>query len=186
MNGGWWRRNRWGLLLLVPAVAAALAGPYFRDAHVYLENPTEPHVPVAGAKGGWVTYAGARMRLDAVTEVESPADRSGKPADLGGGRVWQAKVTYETADAGALAGCTVYLEDGGARRFGDRPVELSPVGLPSGGGCDRPRAAGASAPPGEGPYQRDYYFLLPAGATPAAFFVGVPTAYPSYAHLPRP
>jgi hypothetical protein len=183
---GWWRRNGWGLLLVGPMLAAALAGPYFQDAHVYLEDPTNPHVPVAAGRGGWVPYANARIRLDQIAELNAPADRSGRPVDLAGGQVWQAPATFETAEADGLTGCLVYLEDASGRRYGERPAELTTVNLPPGSaGCTRPARPGASAPPA-GQYQLSFFFLLPPDATPAAFFVGVPTAYPSYAHLPRP
>ncbi|MFI5912898.1 hypothetical protein [Dactylosporangium sp. NPDC051541] len=183
---GWWRRNAWGLILVFPLLGAALAGPFFQEAKVYLEDPTSPHVPVTAARGGWVTYAAARIRFDELTELTSPADRSGKPVDLAGGKVWQAKVTFDTKEEDGLGGCTVYLEDASARRYSDRPAELTAVNLPTGSaGCTRPVKPGASAPPA-GQYQLSFFFLLPRGATPAAVFVGVPTSYPAYAHLPRP
>ncbi|GGM62674.1 hypothetical protein GCM10007977_075370 [Dactylosporangium sucinum] len=185
---GWWRRNRWGLLLLVPMLAAALLGPWWEDGRVYLSDPTEPRVPVGTGEAGWVAFAGARMRLEKLADVKNVVDRDRKPLAVGGAVVWEATVAYDDPqqENPKLSACTVYLEDTTGRRFSDRPNELSRANLPSGSGCTRPTTAGRSAPPPGARYLKTYFFLLPPDATPSALWVTVPIENPNYARLPRP
>ncbi|MET7397088.1 hypothetical protein ABZS66_26740 [Dactylosporangium sp. NPDC005572] len=186
---GWWRRNWWGLLLLVPALAGALSGPYLAEAREYLRDTTTPSVPVAAAADGWSPFAGARMRLEQLTEVKNVTDRSRKPLAIGSGTVWKATVAYDdpSTEKSKLDGCTVYLEDTTGRRFGDRPNELARADIPTGSGCGRPSSSSTKTPPAAGTrYQATYYFLLPKDAAPASVWITVPTESPSYARLPRP
>ncbi|WP_238015335.1 hypothetical protein KZZ52_49360 [Dactylosporangium sp. AC04546] len=188
-QAGWWRRNWWGLLLLVPALVGALTGPYLAEAREYLRDPTKPSTPVVTGADGWASFAGARMRLEQLTEAKNVTDRSRKPLAIGSGTVWQATVAYDdpSTEQSKLGGCTVYLEDTTGRRFGDRPNELARADIPTGSGCGRPSSSSTRTPPATGSrYQATYYFLLPKDAAPASVWITVPTENPSYARLPRP
>lgn len=77
---GWWRRNRWGLVALPVAAAAALAASSYRvEAQWWLEKPRDLQ---HASQGEWVTFSASqydrtgdvpfsvRVRLDGVRPAE--------------------------------------------------------------------------------------------------------------------
>lgn len=184
---GWWRRNRSGLLLLVPVLVVALWSPVRDTLDTY--RRTGPRQPVSGAPGGWVDFAGTRMRLVSLTEDDHPGDaRTGGPALPPGVRAWRAVLAFDPAASHAVDGCQLELEDTAGRRYDDNPNELSPFFLPF-ASCapdDADNGEGRPAPDGAPGYRTWAYFVMPAGARPAAVRVLLATHYPRYARLLPP
>jgi hypothetical protein len=183
MTTGWWRRNRWGLLLLVPALVLALYSPA-KDAYDrYWEG--QPHQPVSAAPGGWVSYGDARMRLVALAVDTSLKDFLGEPLDLAdGAQAWRATVGFDTPDSKKLIGCQLYLEAGNGDTFAASPSELANYDLPL-PGCAPDETLGASPSP-SGAYQTTAYFVLPPNVRPTALRVVLSAKLPAYARLTPP
>lgn len=176
---GWWRRNLWGLLALVPLFALAVA-PAAKDGWD-LYNRIEAHEAVTAGADGWVTYSGARMRLVELAPATGLKNYREQPfTPPKGVRVWRATLAFETPDPKALSACGIELEDRAGRRYSDAPDELS-------GAADLPYPS--CAPEDENtpsPYQTFAYFALPESATPAAIRIIRGTELPRYAHLTPP
>lgn len=183
---GWWRRNVWGLLALLPVLLAITAADPYGAWSVWRE--TRPGSAVIAGADGWVSYAGARARLVSV----EPADlrrRDEEPFPLPSGlAAWQATVSFErTAQPdGSLRGCEFRLEDDSGRLFGDDPSEVVDAYV-----------AGESyfggvicAPPAEDPDAARYdvvaLFVLPGPARPVALRLTALDAKPDYARFPLP
>jgi hypothetical protein len=183
MSMRWWRRNWWGLLALAPVlVAIVLLSP---DEPYQTWWKAEPREPVHTRADGWVSYAGARLRLAQLAPAQL-LDAAGEPFPVPEGlRAWQATVTIEPgADPEALAGCELRLEDGDGRLFGSGPSELDEAELADGDlffadSCYPPEDDEA----GGGGFETVAVFLLPAAADPAALRVSVLAQLPVYARL---
>jgi hypothetical protein len=167
MTGGWWRRNRWGLIGLVPALGLALAVPVHDEYGAFWN--AKPRDPVA-ATAGWVSYDGASMHLDALT----PALEPGLPAGLG---VWRATVDFRSTSGDALEGCAVTMEDASGSTYDANPVELTDLGLDVGPVICAPD--GKPAPT----WRQVLYFLAPGGVRPVAVRVVVASQLPEYVRL---
>ncbi|AVT30711.1 hypothetical protein C6361_15890 [Plantactinospora sp. BC1] len=172
---GWWRRNRWGLLALLPALVLAL-GPGVKDGYQRYSQ-AEYLEPVGVGADGWATFAGARIRLVELVEAPSVPGRDDRPLPLPAGvRLWRAKLAFELSAPETLIGCLHYLEDREGRLFSANPPELSGAGLSS-PGC-------VADDPAERTLQVEAYFLLPRPATPVALRIVKATQRPRYARLP--
>lgn len=173
---GWWRRNRWGLVALLPALALAL-GPSLKEGYEQYSR-TEPRRPVVAGADGWVAFSGARIRLVEVVEETTVPGYGNRPFQLPKGvRAWRVTLAFETTDPEALAGCQPQLEDQAGRIFTARPAELSGARMPVVRCTPSDEAAGST-------YQTVAYFALPRSATPAAVRIIRLTELPSYARLP--
>jgi len=175
----WWRRNRWGVAALVPALALALAVP-IHDAYTAY-GKSAPRTPVTAESGDWVTYDKSQMRLSTMTSPARIEDSIGSPVTLPAGlRVWRATITFRSQDADALDGCDVMLTDTSGNSYDGNPDELSDLGL------DAPLSACAPdtmsvKPPKQ--WSTVVEFLLPAGAKPAGIRVISADQLPRYAWL---
>ncbi|MEJ3748338.1 hypothetical protein WEI85_34270 [Actinomycetes bacterium KLBMP 9797] len=176
---GWWRRNLWGLIALVPLFALAIA-PAAKDGWD-LYNRVEAHEAVPAGADGWVTYAGARIRLVELAPATGLQNYREQPfTPPKGVRVWRATLAFETSDPQGMVSCGIELEDRAGRRYSDAPNELSGAADLGFSNC---------APEDDNtpsPYQTFAYFALPESATPAAIRITRPTGMPRYAHLPAP
>ncbi|MEN3608247.1 hypothetical protein [Plantactinospora sp. ZYX-F-223] len=172
---GWWRRNRWGLLALLPALLLAL-GPGVKDGYERYSR-AEYLEPVGVGADGWVEFSGARIRLVELVEASSVPARGSRPVTLPEGvRVWRATVAFELSAPEALIGCLPYLEDGDGRLFSVNPPELS--------GARLPVTQCVADDPAQRSLQAEAYFLLPRPAAPVALRIVKPTQRPRYARLP--
>ncbi|GAA3725412.1 hypothetical protein GCM10022225_02880 [Plantactinospora mayteni] len=172
---GWWRRNRWGLLALLPALVLAL-GPGVKDGYEQYSQ-AEYLEPVGVGADGWVEFAAARIRLVELVEVPSVPARGSRQVTLPEGvRVWRATLAFELPDPEALIGCLPYLEDRDGRLFSANPPELN--------GARLPVTRCAADDPAQRSLQTEAYFVLPGPATPAALRIVKATQRPRYARLP--
>jgi hypothetical protein len=152
---GWWRRNRWGLVAVLPAFAAILS-LHFSDAYeqYWLRQPNEP---VAAAEQGWASYGGAQMRLVELGPAGDLKDYGGKPVQLPPSvRAWRAVIEFRVSSADAVAGCRLSLEDDTARVYDVGPAELSRARTPI-PTCTAPAGSQPSAD-----YQSVVYFVTAA------------------------
>ncbi|MDW5323936.1 hypothetical protein [Plantactinospora sp. KLBMP9567] len=172
---GWWRRNRWGLLALLPALVLAL-GPGVKDGYERYSR-AEYLEPIGVGADGWVEFSGARIRLVELVEAPSVPARGSRPVTLPEGvRVWRATLVFELSTPEALIGCLPYLEDGDGRLFSANPPELS--------GARLPVTRCVADDPAQRSLQAEAYFLLPRPATPVALRIVKATQRPRYARLP--
>jgi hypothetical protein len=175
---GWWRRNWWGLLAVVPLFALAVA-PAAKEGYD-LYNRVKAHEAVNPGSDGWVSYSDARIRLTELaptTEVKTYGGEPFQPPE--GTRIWRATITFEVSDNEAVSGCSLELEDTEGRMFSDDPDELEGARVPF-PGCTPDEDNAPS------PYQIQTFFVLPTSATPAAVHITRPTLIPKYARLPTP
>ncbi len=172
---GWWRRNWWGLLVIVPLLVAAI-GPGLADAYDAW-FPTAPTEPISGPNGQWVSYGGGKVRLVALQRPTALRTYAGQAVTLPATvQVWQATLEVD-ADADApLGGCALYLEDRQGRTFSANPDELSNVDVERGYGCSRPYDA-----PKTGPFTVVASFLV--SSTPEALRVTLSGELPRYVRL---
>jgi hypothetical protein len=177
---GWLRRNRWGLVLLVPALALGFYTPV-KDAYAgYWEK--QPHRPVGGAPGGWVTFADARMRVEKLTVDTGLKDFLGEPFQVAdGAQPWRAAIDFDTRDQDKLAGCEIELEATNGDLFAAGPSDLIEYDTPI-ATCKPLDDTGAPSDT----YQTVAYFLLPPGIRPAAVRIILSSRLPAYARLTPP
>lgn len=120
----WFRRNWWGLLLLLPALTAATyfdVRDGYRQAHAFDKN--QPSVVTAD---GWGAFFGENLRLKAFARVSVPLDTIDEPLAVPAGLiVWQATIEVHVVNKDTFAGCDLYLVDASGRRFGAEPQQLS-------------------------------------------------------------
>jgi hypothetical protein len=121
---GWWRRNWWGLLAVLPLFALAVAPDWSEIESRW--GGHEPTQPVAGAHGQWVTYAGGKVRLTKLAEA-TLTDYGGKPFTLPDDvQIWQATLEFDVVgDDADLNGCNIILEDERGRTYDSNPPDLS-------------------------------------------------------------
>lgn len=171
----WLRRNRWWLLVLLPVLVAA-GWLHYDDVYegFHDRKPTEP---VAAGDGGWVSFAGARMRLVSLEKAEDLEKNGGDPFTVpGGATAWRATIAFEAPDQDAIGGCQVSLEDDRGRTYDSGPSELSGArtGFASCGAPDKATPAS---------YQSVVYFVTPGGTRATAVRITLATKLPRYARL---
>lgn len=123
LGRGWWRRNAWGLVAVVPAFALMIyAAAYDNIEQWQRGRPTA----VPAAADGSVDFAGVRLRLVELAPATDLKrfDRSPfTPPD--GVAVWRAVLEIESPAPDTAPSCKLELEDGAGNRYQDRPDELS-------------------------------------------------------------
>ncbi len=181
MTRGWWRRNRWGVLLLVPVMGLGVAEPIHDQWHVFWD--TAPRTPVSGAAGGWVTFAGADFRLDSLAPVTTFTNDFGKPVALPTGMsVWRASIAVKPGQHAELDRCDIRMVDTAGTTFDDNPSELADAGIfPAYTSCNPP--GDAATPPAS--WTDVAYFVAPIGVHPTAVRVLIDPELPTYALLTR-
>lgn len=177
----WLRRNRWGLVLLLPALAAALIGASFRLTTGWAAfSYWREHPPVGFAQhfslDGVDYFRQVDVRLVASSVLEFPPGAN-RPADT---TLLQLDVGFAAPPDSPLSACTVTLVDGQGRSFtpiggmddGDVTTQAGcvPVAAPG------PIATGLDLPDsGEqrpASWERGMIFLLPTDARPVALRLG--------------
>jgi hypothetical protein len=172
---GWWRRNLWGLLAVVPLFALAI-GPSAKEGFDRF-NRVEHYRPITAGADGWVDFSGVRIKLAEVTPTTDAKTFGDDPFVLQDGlTLWRVTITIEASSTNALAGCAVKLEDKEGRLYGSDPSEVDGARLPY-PGC---MPEDDKAPP---PFQVVNYFVMPESATPAAVRVTRSSETPRYARF---
>lgn len=176
---GWWRRNVWGLVLILPAVAFVVAVRW--DSIYYGVIRSEPLIPVNAAQQEWVDFKGAKMRLTEFAPATGLVASGNKPLALPDGvKAWRAVIEFQAPDQEALEGCKFQLEDTAGRLYSDRPDELSLArGLPI-ASCvplDEDEEERSSD------YSATVVFVMPSQAQPAAVRITWLTQYPRFVRL---
>jgi hypothetical protein len=180
---GWWRRNLWGLIALLPVIALAL-GPSVKEG-LDLYNRVDAHEAVLPGSDGWVSYSGVRMRLVGFAPATDLQTYDGEPwQPPANTKVWRATVAIDAGakwatDKYAVAGCNLKLEDTEGRQFTANPAEMS--------GSNPSRRVASCSPEDDDtptPWEVEAYFLLPESAQPAALRIIRGTDLPRYARFP--
>ncbi|MBB5870602.1 hypothetical protein F4553_003981 [Allocatelliglobosispora scoriae] len=174
----WWRRNLWGLIALLPAIAA-LIGVNYRDAYGrYWEF--QPRVPVSSS--GWVEYAGSGMRLAELTDVtDQLKDYSGDPVVIPGGvRAWRAVVEFRYGPGVKNGGCSFHLEDDHGRVYGANPRELSEARVARYASCEADETKVKDPSAG---FRVEVFFIAAPDSRPVAVRIVLGTSLPRYARL---
>lgn len=176
MTTTFWRRNRWGLIALVPVLAATI-GLTWGDAYERYWK-TRPREPVTAGSDGWVSFAGARIRLADLGAGTDLKDYSGdRFVPPSGTAIWKARLVFDVAKTDGLPGCLIRLEDAGGRIYEARPPELS-----------RSETGVATCTPsiedeGKTRYERVAYFVTPSWARPAGVRITLGSQFPKYVLL---
>jgi hypothetical protein len=187
-NRGWWRRNRWGLVALVPALVALLA--LSTEDLYYKVYVREPRVPVAAAADGSYEVRGTRVRLVDFAKATDLKTYDGSAFEPPAGVViWRARIEFAVApgidpktDAQKdteIGGCEISLIDAEGRIFEDDPYNmLSGARDVVGSGClvnfDAPDPAR---------YVNAVYFALPSDSQPVAVRIYDAIMLPNYIRL---
>jgi hypothetical protein len=192
---GWWRRNAWGLALLVPAMLALTVAPYLQTYDTFLRN--QERRPVLPGAEHWVTFSGTRMRLVELSEESTLPTYDGKTTPAPPGlRVVKAVLEFDgIPDDQSMWACRLFLESTAGERYGEKPTELtsvdtvslpdggcvpddSPAPVPSGSAAPSPLPSGVRAQ-----WRTVCYFALPLTAYPSAVRVSIASELPRYALL---
>ena len=182
MNKGWWRRNIWGLLLIVPLIAGTFAfGIDEAYKYNYTMLPKEP-VPIDGT--GRAVLDDYAARLIEVKHVETEAElkrveRFGQDRLPSNVSVWRGILSIEAPEDSFVTLCDSWLVDGQGRRYRNAPSEL--------GGDSRSFAAcGPDDEKQPAPYTVTFYFLLPSGVRPTALLITWDPQLPRFIEFPIP
>ena len=177
-GAGWWRRNRYGLLALVPALLLAVGTDgydFYRTRH-----DGQPTQPLTSAPGGWLGFRGARIRLTQFARMSGPLPSSfgGQPITVpAGAQVWRATVEFQVPTGADVGGCEMDAWDGADRLFSADPAEVA------GAIEEVPDCAPDSMRAGAPAFTIHPLYLLPTSATPRGVRIVVPVALPQYARL---
>ncbi|MEV4416947.1 hypothetical protein [Catellatospora sp. NPDC049609] len=161
LGRGWWRRNVWGLLAVVPAFVAMGYASIYNDLDRWERG--EPK-PVAAAADGWVDFGGVRLRLVEIAPATDLKRFNREPFTVPQGIVaWRAVFEIQ-ASGPEVPFCSVELEDAAGNVYDDRPDELSRAD------ADRATCApdDSPVPAASGRHQAAAYFVTAAGAEPVA------------------
>ena len=173
---GWWRRNRIGLIALLPMLVAVVAVRW-DDVYWYMWR-SQPRMPVNVAQQEWVAFSGAEMRLAEFGQAKDVVGSNNKPIALPPRvTVWQAVLEFKAPDQDAIGGCEIELEDSEKRLYGRGATELSNVRGQSFISCTRPSEETSSQ------YRTTVLFITPDNVKPVAVQIRWITKLPSYVRL---
>lgn len=173
---GWWQRNQWALLALIPILAAVSWIHFDRVNEQYWES--QPREPVSAGADGWASFAGARIRLDRLepaTDLKTFSNRPFTPP--AGVAAWRAVLIFEAPDQEAIGACKLLLEDSDGRTYGASPDELSGARVPFASSCT------SDDEPAPHSYESVVYFATPAAAKATAVRISIDRELPRYARL---
>ena len=179
---GWWRRNVWGLVAVLPLTAAVFGV----NAGLLIERnlTLAPREPIEAPVGQPVVYADADVRLVSLTAVEPTVAVVGRGNTLPAGlTIWQAVIDVDPHTSERLVtGCKVFLEDAQGRLFGNGPTELKGTEGSFLGGLSADTPVDFDAPESarEAPFTSTSYFVLPTGTQPTAVRLTYEPALPRY------
>src|SRR5262245_38046942 len=176
MTRGWWRRNAWGLVLVIPLAAGMFA---LNTTEIYRLNvAAQPKraVPVDGT--GKATLDDFSVRVVEVVPIDSTDDvrellgstRAALPTTV---KVWRAILSCGgPSEVGSS--CEVELLDGQGRAYTAGPSELAGASVTCFPDDDQQPS----------PYVSTAYFLLPTESRPASVRVVWATRLPRYVLIP--
>jgi hypothetical protein len=164
---GWWRRNRWGLIGLVPALVVALAIPVHDAYGTFWKS--QPRDPISVSKGSWVSFDGGSLRL----ETFAPATETLPD----GAAAWRATIDFRATSETALLGCQILMQDSAGSTYDANPVVLTDLGLDVGPATCSSDTGNTTS------WHSTIYFMAPRGTDPTAIRVVVSSALPEYVRL---
>jgi hypothetical protein len=175
MRRGWWRRNVWGLVLVLPLTAGLFAGN--ADALYRMNIASEPRDPAPIDADGTAVLDDFQVAIDSFESVseddEALFERDITLADSV--QAWRA-VLHFTGPEKEMGNCTkVALVDAGGRVYPAGPSLLGGLGAI---GCLPDETDSPS------PYISTVYFLLPAEAQPQTLRIVWEPLLPRYVGLP--
>lgn len=201
----WLRRNRWALVLLIPAIALAVIANSYRFVNFYLPWFSDRTIDAEGTvslpSGQFsVLYPGeeayeAHLTPRSVEEVDSAPEVSTEfPAQITpapGGALWRVTVDVEADPLMMMYGCELSVEDSGGNVYSPAAAKLRD-GLPHldtlGGSCIPLHNPGPGMtlmneyePPLPGEerpptYEVDLLVAVPHGVEPVTLRVSAPLA----------
>ncbi len=177
MRRGWWRRNLWGLILVLP-LAAGLFALNARTAYeLHFQQTPQRAVPVNGTGEAVLDNYSVRVveivPVDRASELkEILGERPSLPTTV---RPWRAIVSFGGPDP-TIRGCKVALLDNHGREYGPKPSELAAL------------AGNISCLPDDdeqpSPFLSTFYFLLPSDGRPTALRITWLLLLPRYVLFP--
>ncbi|MFC7484922.1 hypothetical protein ACFQX7_39555 [Luedemannella flava] len=174
---GWWRRNWWGLLVIVPLLVTAL-GPELPELYRKWHN-TKPNERVHVAGGQWASFGGGRIRLISLKRAPALTTYEGRPyTPPVTMQIWQATVEVDVTEDADLEGCDFSVADARGRVFSASPQELNGVDV------DRASCLRLFDAPKTGPFTVVATFAT--SALPQGLRVTVGTELPRYLWLTAP
>lgn len=179
---GWWRANRWWLVVLVGALAA-LGVLTWRSDTVQGWWTSEPRSTPAADAEGWVQVGEVRARLVGLEAVDWLDDGYGERVEAPEGyTLWAADVSLrsDAPDAPAseeetYSACEVVLLDAAGREFTAGASSIPGMPYP-----EAPACTGAVSS------RSTQYFLTPDDAQPAEVRLVEPELLPAFWSLPAP
>ena len=176
---GWWRRNRWPLVALAPILALALTVSTYDHYREYWNSA--PRTPVTAASDGWVSFANAEFRLDALATATKLTDDLGAPVHLPAGMaIWSAKISFQSTHPDPLFGCVLMLHDTAGQTYADNPAELTDLGVNFDFASCGPDTSTGKTPT---TWTTTAYFVAPTSARPDGIQVTMDGHLPRYAWL---
>jgi hypothetical protein len=176
MTRGWWRRNLWGLILVVPLAAGMFT---LNASAIYDLNFTslpKRAVPVDGTGKAVLDDYALRVvevvRVDDAVELKEVLGSTKAPLPTTV-KVWRAILSFAGPDE-ISGSCQVELIDGQGRAYTAGPSELALGGTPCYPDDDLQPS----------PYVSTVYFLLPTETRPTAVRVMWPPRLPRYILIP--
>jgi len=176
MTRGWWRRNGWGLLLVLPLAAGMFALNTTEIYRLNFASLPKRAVPVdSTGKAVLDDYAVRVVEVVPVDNADEVKDllsstRAPLPTTV---KVWRAILSFAGPNEISNS-CAVELIDGQGRAYTAGPSELAAGHF----AC----APDDTAQPS--PYVSTSYFLLPNEGRPAAVRVVWEPRLPRYVHIP--
>ena len=175
----WLRRNRWGLIGLLPAVAALLL---LHARQVRTAEDAAPVLAVGATVDGWYPILNHRVRLstmDRATGLRTTDRRAfTPPAHV---VIWHTAIEFDAVDETNLSNCRIALEDRFGRTYDAGPdLELAGAAGAASQGCQRTGIVGDTR------YTNAQFFALPEQIDPVAVRITVPGFLPNYVRLPLP
>ncbi|MEU8078502.1 hypothetical protein AB0B31_24040 [Catellatospora citrea] len=171
LGRGWWRRNVWGLVALLPMLALMLAAAGYSDLEFWQRGKPAVVLPAAD---GVADFAGVRVRVAELVEATDLKRGGDRPFVVPGNMTaWRVVLDVEgPTDPEQVPFCEISIEDTAGNLYADQPKELSSARTPL-GNC---KPDNSPVPAASGRHQTVAHFVTPRGVDIAAvrvFFGGV-------------